>query len=501
MQCTCTLTFSVSLSDANCSVSQHPKSATLRFHHALALVKCRYFEESELEFSNAIKLNGNNAQIYHEFAKFCERHRQPPDYEKATDLYFKACKTDPIHFLGAAVDAANLMRRLDTKPSRASAMQLFEKLVVDAPHLNGAYLGFAKLLLREKQYDRVRDVLLDGLRHHPTDRELKQYFEHFQSLSTARSSVIAATARPSVLYQPVNSNNTKPLITMTTSAPTPASGSGSGSGSGSASKSGSGSGSGATSSTTAPSPSSPSPPSPSNLHLDPPRSGHLKSPSLRSSHHRIGTLSAMPHHRNPSTQSIPTTSPSSTRLSTKRSQSMNHIPRQSQRNGFGHFSKDPLLQNDSSATTTGPRMVAMGYNSDTATTSTATTATTNTNTHTLSHTQTSTTMSLSEDQNTPPLPHKGQIAVNSKSDSLSNPQRRGGGGHGHGRGHSHNIIGGGQRDRKKEERYGLSLILNPNSIPNLGPISTPNSNRSLQTNGELICGHFQCHFECQFVSF
>merc|ERR1712087_877051 len=160
-----------------------------------------YSSESEMEFSNAIKLNPNNAQIYHEFAKFCERHRQPPDYKKATDLYFKACQTDPIHFLSAAVDAANLMRRLDTKPSRKSAMALFEKLVVDAPHLNDAYLGFAKLLLREKQYDRANRVLLEGLRHHPHDHDLKSYYAHYQQ-TMSRPSMMKKAMRPSVLYQP-----------------------------------------------------------------------------------------------------------------------------------------------------------------------------------------------------------------------------------------------------------------------------------------------------------
>eukprot|EP01083_Nonionella_stella_P277551 943548_1 len=114
------------------AVEQHPKSATLRFHHALALVKCKYFSESEMEFKNAIKLNGKNAQIYHEYAKFCERHREPRDYKRATDLYFKACQTDPINFLSAAVDAANLMRRLDTKQSLQSSYKLFEKLVIEA---------------------------------------------------------------------------------------------------------------------------------------------------------------------------------------------------------------------------------------------------------------------------------------------------------------------------------------------------------------------------------
>ena len=33
---------------------------------------------------------------------------------------------DPINFLDAAVDAANLIRRLDTKSSRTSAKQLFK---------------------------------------------------------------------------------------------------------------------------------------------------------------------------------------------------------------------------------------------------------------------------------------------------------------------------------------------------------------------------------------
>ena len=153
-----------------------------------------------MEFKNAIKLNNNNAQIYHEYAKFCERHRQPPDYKKATDLYFKACSTDPINFLSAAVDAANLMRRLDTKQSRESAKQLFEKLVIEAPHLNGAFLGYAKLLVREKEYKKVNQILINGLSHHPNDLLLKKYYNEYKTISTSR---------PSVLYSsnPIDSNN------------------------------------------------------------------------------------------------------------------------------------------------------------------------------------------------------------------------------------------------------------------------------------------------------
>ena len=108
------------------AVSQHPRSATLRFHHALSLVKCKYYKEAEQEFENALKLNSNSAQMYHEYGKFCERYRNPPDYKKAIDYYFKAMSLDPINFLDAAVDAANLIRRLDTKSSRTSAKQLFK---------------------------------------------------------------------------------------------------------------------------------------------------------------------------------------------------------------------------------------------------------------------------------------------------------------------------------------------------------------------------------------
>jgi len=131
------------------AVTHHPRSATLRFHHALSLVKCTYHKEAELEFKNAVKLNPQSAQIHHEYGKFCERHRSPRDYKKATDLYFKAFQYDPVNFLDAAVDAANLMRRLDTEASRQSAEQLFKKLSVDAPHLAGAFLGYTKLLVRE----------------------------------------------------------------------------------------------------------------------------------------------------------------------------------------------------------------------------------------------------------------------------------------------------------------------------------------------------------------
>ena len=150
-----------------------------------------------MEFKNAIKLNSNNAQIYHEYAKFCERHRQPPDYKKATDLYFKACATDPINFLSAAVDAANLMRRLDTKQSRESAKQLFEKLVIEAPHLDGAFLGYAKLLVREKQYKKVSEILNIGLNHHPNDEALKKYYQEYKTISTSRPSILYSVQQTS----------------------------------------------------------------------------------------------------------------------------------------------------------------------------------------------------------------------------------------------------------------------------------------------------------------
>eukprot|EP00485_Elphidium_margaritaceum_P001228 CAMPEP_0202700882 /NCGR_PEP_ID=MMETSP1385-20130828/14023_1 /ASSEMBLY_ACC=CAM_ASM_000861 /TAXON_ID=933848 /ORGANISM="Elphidium margaritaceum" /LENGTH=833 /DNA_ID=CAMNT_0049358169 /DNA_START=86 /DNA_END=2587 /DNA_ORIENTATION=- len=210
------------------SVSQHPKSATLRFHHALALVKCKYFRESELEFKNALKLNSKNAQIYHEYAKFCERHRQPPDYKKATDLYFKACSMDPIHYLVAVVDAANLMRRLDTSTSRQSARQLFEKLVLEAPHLNGAFLGYAKLLVREKQYKKAEEILVGGLQQHPKDDTLKQYYAEYRSISSSR---------PSIVYTPQPSSSAAKAIIPHVHRNGNGNNSGSGSGSGSGSRS------------------------------------------------------------------------------------------------------------------------------------------------------------------------------------------------------------------------------------------------------------------------
>eukprot|EP00483_Globobulimina_turgida_P008875 UN08893 len=146
-----------------------------------------------MEFKNAIKLNSNNAQIYHEFAKFCERHREPRDYKKATDLYFKACQTDPINFLSAAVDAANLMRRLDTKQSLDSSYKLFEKLVIEAPHLNGAFLGFAKLLVRQKKYIEAHKMLTNGLQHHPNDQALNEYLNNLNNKSIQHN-------RPSIIY-------------------------------------------------------------------------------------------------------------------------------------------------------------------------------------------------------------------------------------------------------------------------------------------------------------
>eukprot|EP01083_Nonionella_stella_P050544 134424_1 len=177
------------------SVEQHPKSATLRFHHALALVKCKYLNESEMEFKNAIKLNSSNAQIYHEYAKFCERHREPRDYKKATDLYFKACSTDPINYLSAAVDAANLMRRLDTAQSLHSSYKLFDKLVMEAPHLAGVHLGFAKLLVRQRRYADASKILNNGCIHHPNDHALSKYYTEL------KKNIIK---RPSIIYQSHN---------------------------------------------------------------------------------------------------------------------------------------------------------------------------------------------------------------------------------------------------------------------------------------------------------
>lgn len=199
------------------SVGHHPKSATLRFHHALALVKCKYFTEAEMEFKNAIKLNSNSAQIYHEYAKFCERHRIPPDYKKATTLYFKACSCDPVKYLKAAVDAANLMRRLDTDASLKSAEQLFSKLVAEAPHLNEAYLGYAKLLVRKQRFNEAEETLKTGLKYHPKDDGLLTYSFDLQQLVLkvrthhSSSASISKHFRPSVRYD-VSGNNALAVV-------------------------------------------------------------------------------------------------------------------------------------------------------------------------------------------------------------------------------------------------------------------------------------------------
>ena len=75
--------------------------------------------------------------------------------------------------------------------------KLFEKLVVEAPHLNGAFLGFAKLLVREQKYLRATKILQEGLTHHPKDELLKEYFVSLKEKT--------AQPRPSVLYTPSKS--------------------------------------------------------------------------------------------------------------------------------------------------------------------------------------------------------------------------------------------------------------------------------------------------------
>ena len=162
-------------------MSKFPRSGTLRYHHALSLVKCKLFDHAEVEFRNAIKLSPNQPTYLHEYARYCERHRVPPDFTTATEYYFKAYKMDPVKCVDAAVDAANLMRRLDTEQSKTSAAQLFAHLMQDVgKNISEVYIGYAKLLFRQEKFEKSRLVLENGIRNNPNSDILKQFYAEVQ---------------------------------------------------------------------------------------------------------------------------------------------------------------------------------------------------------------------------------------------------------------------------------------------------------------------------------